>query len=151
MEKKSSKNMKWELASQKKQKLVEPIQDIFLSKVLGIEGALVTDESYISDFIPFPRDHAIREGTNQGTMVFAQKIYVGPFVNPKTDWQLRRAEMQKPENWKNKEIEAEPGLSLSDVVEKTKKIFGVDVSTVSKKPLVDILLHIAENYKGRGK
>lgn len=46
------KKVKFELASQDKVEELQPYIDKVL-KALGHSGALVTDESYISDFLPF--------------------------------------------------------------------------------------------------
>lgn len=142
---------KFKLAPQKKQKLVEDIQDIFLERVLDIEkGALVTDETYISDFIFNPKDRAIRKGSN-GKMVFVKKIYVGPFFHPMKDWERWKAEKKNPENWKLQEEETYPGLGSQEVIAKTKEVFGVDITDQYDKPFVEILMHIAMNFRSSGR
>src|SRR5258708_24502361 len=106
------------LAPQDKQQRVEPIQDLFLEKVLGVEGALITDMSRISDFFQYPKDRAIRGGKAPGTYVFLQKRYVGPHVNPLADGKLWRQERNKTENWETIEIEVEPDPPRDEVTKK---------------------------------
>jgi hypothetical protein len=145
--KNNSKGMRFELAPQEKQKLVEPIQDIFLKRVLGFEDALITDESLLRDFFPFSKDKAIRKGKTKTKMVFSIRQYIGPKINPNDEhW---RQERKKEKNWVTKEIEAEPQSSVDEVIEKTKAVFGVDISDICQKPLVEILFHIAMTYKRR--
>ncbi len=50
-------------------------------------------------------------------------------------------------NWVDEEIESEPDPSREEIIRKTLEVFGVDISSVYDDYIVDILLHIAENYK----
>jgi hypothetical protein len=58
-------------------------------------------------------------------------------------------EHNNPENWIEEEFEAQPQCSMREIVEKTRQVFGVDISTVCHGPLVDSLLHISERIKGQ--
>lgn len=143
--KKCVKKSRIELAPQDKQKLTAPIEDIFLKRIFGIDGALITDESHLSDFMQYSKDQAIRLGVKPGTMVFVRKIYTGPrmsFLDKR-----RRVESKKPENWKTEEFEIEPDPSMAEVVAKVREVFGVDISDICKDPLVEVLRYVAENYR----
>ena len=134
-----------ELAPQNKQKLTEQIEAIFLKRVFDIEGALITDECYLSDFMIHAKDRAIRSGEKPGTMVFQRKFYSGPKMSILDEqW---RVERKKPQNWTTEEFETEPGASMAEIIAKVKDTFGVDIAGICKKPFVDILKYIAENYQ----
>jgi len=138
--------MRIKLAPQKKQKKVELIQEIFLSKVLGFEGAMITDLSRISHFFRWQPEIAVRKGKVPGTYVFRSKSYVGPSVSIKEDQGRYFREHKDPKNWVEKECELEPDPSKQEIIQKTKDVFGVDISSVYDGFIVDILLHIAKNF-----
>lgn len=140
------KKTRFEIAPQIKQKQVEEIQNIFLNRVLGFEEALITDESYLSDFLRFSKDRALRPGTVQGTFVFKEKVFKRQDLNPFKNSKEYHEALENPENWKEIEFETEPDLSKDEVVEATKVVFKVDIATVYDQPIVDILLYIVENY-----
>lgn len=137
---------KFELASQEKQKKVAAIQDIFLKQVLDIDGALVTDESKISDFLSDSIDKAVGPGKEPGTMKFAWKKYIGP----RGTLSSYRKTAHDPTIWQDVEFETEPGMGRKDVIVKTIEVFGVDISSVYATYLVDVLLFIVENYRPKG-
>ena len=139
--------MKLKLAPQEKQKLIEPIQDVFLIRVLGFEGALITDDSRISDFYSYPKERAIGKGSAPGTYRFKRRVYRGLRFNPMTDPESFKREHKNPANWVEEEFEQEPDPSFEEIIEKTRSVFGVDITPVITENLVEILLYIAENYK----
>lgn len=132
------------LASQEKQKLIEPIQGLFLSKIFDIEGALITDESRISDFTLFPPEAALGKGKIEGTLIFKMRKYIGKdLINSSQE------DRKNSNNWLEETIEIEPGMSKQEIIDKTKLVFGVDISPVYDQFLVDILLYIIEHFDSK--
>ena len=105
------------------------------------------DESYLSDFIAYPPENAIREGIEPGTFIFIEKSYCGPRFDKIGPESSRALELKNPVNWETTEFESEPGLSRAFINAKTLEVFGVDISPMRSKYLVDIFSHIAKNYK----
>lgn len=128
-------------ASQKKAQMVQSLGDKFILDVLGIDGALWTDETYISDFTFFSYDirKAVREGSKQGLFVFQYRVYIGP-----PGLALKRDRKNK-NNWEIREVEAEAKDVRGDIIRKAEDVFGVNITEVYDKYLTDIIMYIISN------
>lgn len=132
--------MKIKLAPQIIERKVREISPIFLQKVCEVEGAMITDESYISDFFQFPSDEAEYFDLDSKEYVFKRRYYRGP--RPAT-LSLRKDKS----NWEENEIRiSDPDPSRDELIKRILTHFRVDVTDVIDEPIVEILLYIAENF-----
>jgi hypothetical protein len=114
---------------------IKEVETIFMKKVIQDEGALITDGSYLFDFIPLNDiSRAVGKGSQPHLYKFRLNlIKIDPVTQQKTI---------EPKEW---DSEGE------DTIPKFKKraidVFGVDIGPVFEKPIYQILLFIIKNYK----
>jgi hypothetical protein len=132
---------RFEVADDLKVKSMEEVCDIFLKNVLDHEEALVTDESYLSNFSPMEDvDKADGPGSKPGFYKFKLRFFRGNF-----------SERKDQTKWQTKEWEAQGIQWRLQVIEKTKQVFGVDITTVFDLTFPEIIQHIIENYVPKSK
>ncbi|MBS0619364.1 MAG: hypothetical protein JSR44_14345 [Spirochaetes bacterium] len=123
-EKESVKKIK--LASQEALRFVGAIADQFLEEVLDHPEALVTDLSTLHDFCDYDAEKAIGPGKKSGTFRF----------------RIRRR-LSTNADWEEIEIETEAKFFRKDIIERTRTVFGVDITSVFDLRLPEIFRFIA--------
>lgn len=111
---------------------------IFLEKILDQPEALVTDSSLLCDFSPINDiEYSVGPGSKPGFYKFEQKFFRGGINHP---------DFRNRSKWSLHEWEAEGVHWRRSIIEKTRLVFGVDISTVFDLNLCEIILYIVENY-----
>lgn len=135
-------NIKTSRTKRMKINKLEKVTDIFFKKILDLNEALVTDKSYINDFLMFPKENSIRKVDNSENCIFEIKIYIGPICE--------NTNIPKPEdlslrnNWNIIEYEMKPTLSKKEVIDKTFEVFGVNIDDKYDQPIVKIIQYISD-------
>ena len=132
--------MRIELASTEALKFVQKLAERFLDEVLNHPEALITNESKRRDFSSFDTEDAVGPGSRPGTFIFRYRVVRKGRAPWKPDWHK-----DDPENYEEREIETEASLWRQEVVQRTKDIFGVDISAVLDKPLPEVFQFIARS------
>lgn len=136
-----SKSPKFEYAPRERILFVERLNQVFLSRVLNCEEALISDESCIWDFrdiFSYDIEDAIGPASRPGFYVFKKKKFLLGEQRAFSLEDIQRLRAQIPDE----EIEAEPTYFRRDITLKTLEIFGVDIGPVFDRPLPEVLHYI---------
>src|SRR3989338_4251972 len=127
-----NKEIEFEHAPQVKMRFVEKIWEEFLEKVLQIEGALATDESYLTDFHGMFDD--IRSVVSEeGDYYVLEWKYRNDIFDG--EWKTKRKRVPKSACVDYKKL----------YVERTKAVFGVDITAIYNRPLTEVMQFISKN------
>jgi hypothetical protein len=114
---------------------LQEVESIFIKKVLKCGSALITDGSYLSDFIPLDDlSRAIGPGSKPNFFQF--RVHMAS-VDPVT-----KVRTLTPKVWESEAVNLKPQF-----IRRAQQVFGVDIQTVFDEPIYKILLFITENYK----
>lgn len=104
------------------------VAEIFVSEVLGFKSFLITEDTSVSDFRPNSEAHAVKKGDKYE---FTQAFYDPQEVLAATGkhlWHLTPEELKTFEKTSVQLLEKSEVSFDSDIIEKTKEIFGVTIS-----------------------
>ena len=124
--------IKFEHAPQEKIRFVENVWDEFVEKVLQIEGVLATDESYLADFHGMFDDIRSIVSEDGDYYVLEWKYRNDTFHG---EWKTKRKRILKSECVDYKKL----------YIERTKVVFGVNITAVYNKPLPEVMQFISKN------
>lgn len=140
------KNIKFSKADDLKISLVKRTSEHILS-LIGINGALTTDESYLSDFLPFGGCYKIYKET--GDLAYASYIF---YKNEdalsqfgKNIFSLSKAEMKKIEKKQDLIFKKGEPYKIEHFVDIIKKELDIDIFNIRKEPLFKISSYVSKN------
>ena len=126
----NSRKQRFEFAPQEKLKFVGLLWDEFCEKVLQME-ACISDESYISDFHDLFSDSSKAIGEEGEYYIFKRKWKRGF----EKKWRVDIEKIPKKKCLDYKKL----------YINRTKEIFGVDISEVYDRPIPEVLYFISKH------
>lgn len=120
--------------------------ELFISKILGIRSFMITDDSYVSDFLPTLAGDGREEGDY---FLYDQIQYDAKRAHEETGklfFQLNKKEREKYRLEIVQKVHRSEVVFEQDLIDQTKDLFGVEITKDHLQgSLVDLGKHLSSN------